>query len=581
MIYYMALDGIFLHSIVSELKDSIVNAKVDKVNQPEKDELIITIRGMGFTKKLLISASSTYPRIHFTTVGKHNPIQAPMYCMVLRKYLTNSRIIDVRQVSTDRVVVMDFESQDELGFNSVYSLVIEIMGRHSNITLVRKRDNIIMDSIKHITPDINTYRSLYPGIEYISAPNSEKLNPLELDMDRFKAYVSEEHISLDDNLFSSIFTGIGKTLSKEMVVRLRNCNNSRESCSSEELFNFSAGFFRALKENKFHFAAYADSASLKEFYCIKLLTLEKYREIPFSSASELLENFYLEKDKIDRLNNKSSDLQKLLNNNLDRCLKKAEILNKTLEECSSKDKFKVFGELLTANIYSLKKGDKEAIVLNYYSEEEEYLNIRLDEMKTPSENIQYYFKRYNKYKKSEEAASEQLRHNDDEIEYLQSVLTNIRNCETYEEIEEIRNELVTTGYIKFKKEYKSNKQKASKPLHFISSDGLDIYVGKNNLQNDYLTLKFADKHDLWLHTKNIPGSHVIVKNTGAIPDRTLEEAAILAAYYSKAKDSSKVPVDYTEVRNVKKPAGSKPGMVIYYTNKTAYVTPCELNLKKA
>lgn len=575
----MALDGIFLYSVVNELKSQLINAKVDKITQPEKDELIFTIRGYGFTKKLLISASSIYPRIHFTKQSKQNPMQAPMYCMVLRKYLTNARITNIHQIDTDRIVVIDFESQDELGFNSIYSLVIEIMGRHSNITLVRQRDNLIMDSIKHITMDMNSYRTLHPGIEYVFPPASEKLNPFDFDVNVFSEYINKKEIFIDDNLFSKLFTGIGKPLSKEMFLRFSNEFRDSEP-NLENLYLFTVQFFNIILQGKYYFSSYSSSAGLKDFHCIKFYTLQKLVETKYESASELLENFYMQKDKIDRLHNKSIDLQKLINNNLERCLKKSEILNNTLEECKEKEQYRIYGELLTANIYSLKKGDKEVTLLNYYSENEEYLNIKLDNTKTPSENIQYYFKKYNKYKKSEEAAREQLENNNTEFQYLQSVLTNIKNCESYEEIEEIRNELVETGYIKFKKGYKGGKAKTSKPLHFISSDGIDIYVGKNNLQNDQLTMKFADKHDIWFHTKDIPGSHVIVKNLGKVPDNTLREAAIIAAYYSKAKDSSKVPVDYTEIKNVKKPSGAKPGMVIYYTNKTIYVTPYDQNLKK-
>jgi predicted ribosome quality control (RQC) complex YloA/Tae2 family protein len=579
----MALDGIFLHSIVIELKQYLINSKIDKVNQPEKDEIILTIRCSGTTKKLLISASSNYPRIHFTNTAKQNPMQPPMFCMVLRKYLIGSRIIDIRQIDGDRLLVIDVESSDELGFNSIYSIVVEIMGRHSNITLLRQRDSLVMDSIKHITPDINSYRSLYPGIKYIYPPSSQKLNPFDFSLSEFRNYVdNNNYISqYEGSTFSKIFSGVSTTLSKEIYYNLktREFVVSRESL--DMLYNYLQDVFSPIKENRFKFLIYSSDASLKDFYCIELHSLFEYKATEYESPSELLEAFYFQKDKIDRLNSKSADLQKLLTNNLDRCYKKEAILNNTLQDCGDKDFYKIQGELLTANIYSIKKGDTSASVYNYYSETpDEYITIKLDEHKTPSENIQYYFKKYNKMKKSEEAAIEQLENNQLETDYLQSVLTSIRNCETYEEIEEIRNELVDSGYIKFKKSSKNNKIKASKPLHFISSDNIDIYVGKNNVQNDYLTLKFADKNDIWLHTKNIPGSHVIIKYNGEVPESTLEEAAILAAYYSKGKDSSKVPVDYTNVKNVKKPSGAKPGMVIYYTNKTLYVTPYELNLKK-
>jgi predicted ribosome quality control (RQC) complex YloA/Tae2 family protein len=568
----MALDGIFLYSIIAELKDIIINSRVDKINQPEKDELALTLRTFKGNKKLLISASSNYPRIHFTNTSKPNPIKAPMFCMVLRKYLSNSKIIDITQKDTDRIVTLKFESNDDLGFNSIYLLVIEIMGRHSNITLIRERDNVIMDSIKHITSDINSFRNLYPGITYVASPESHKLNPLNFNYDEYLNCL-EDRRELKENIFSSLFTGVSSILSKELINILSIDDYSL--LKNESTYSFIKDYFEKIFNKNFYFSAFGvNKDNLKDFYCLKLKTTENLDSIVYDSPSILLEDFYSRKDKADRINSKSSDLQKLLHTNIDRCNKKIKILNDTLTKCSDKDRLKSYGELL----YSMKKGMKEINLLNFYSETEEYLNIQLDINKTPSENIQSYFKKYAKLKSSEEAAIKQKELCDEELEYLNSVLTNILNCDSYDEINEIRKELVESGYIKFKRSSKT-KDKPLKPTHFISSDGIDIYVGKNNMQNDDLTLKFADKFDTWLHTKDIPGSHVIIKAT-EIPDKTLEEAAILASFYSKARESSKVAVDYTIVKNVKKPSGAKPGMVIYYTNKTIYVTPKELNLQK-
>lgn len=287
-----------------------------------------------------------------------------------------------------------------------------------------------------------------------------------------------------------------------------------------------------------------------------------------------MSKFYTEKDKSDKLNYKSANLSKLVSTNLERCYKKQDILKNTYESALDLDKYKLYGELLTANLYCIKEKSKETEVINYYSNNNETVKIKLDPNKTAVENSQCYYKKYNKMKNTLKSMSEQLDMNKKEIEYLESVLTNIKNAEDYDTIDEIKKELISAGYIKFKKSQKSkDRNNTSKPLHFISCDGIDIYVGKNNIQNDYLTLKFADKHDTWMHTKNIPGSHVIIKKYGKIPDATLMQAAGLAAYYSKAKEAGKVPVDYTEVKNVHKPNGAKPGMVIYYTNKTLYVAP--------
>lgn len=568
----MAFDGIYIYSLIKELEDTFVNSKVDKVNQPEKDEIILSFRG---GKKLLISASSVYPRLHITTHSKPNPLKAPMFCMLLRKYLQGAKLESITQVDSDRLVIMKFLSVDELGFDSMYSLIIEIMGRHSNITLVRDRDNIIMDSIKHVSIDMNSYRCIYSGIPYVYPPKSTKLNPKAFSrndvMDKIK------DLEITENIFSTLFTGVSKIFSKELFLRFSNSNLSIE--------DFCINFFSNLfMKNDFSFNIYKNSTGkLIDFYCLNLESLDSMAATNFLSPSEIIDTFYYDKDKQDRLYNRSMDLQKLLNNNIDRCEKKVRILNDTLRQCEEKEDLKIKGELITANIYSMKQGDSKITVQNYYNPDYDEITIDLDPMKTPSQNVQHYFKKYNKLKKAEESALEQLTLAEEELNYLNSVYQNIKTIETYDEIDEIRRELVDSGYIKFHKgtSKKSSKTpKLSKPMHFISSDGYDIYVGKNNMQNDHLTLKFADKTDIWLHTKNIPGSHVIIKGFN-IPDKTLEEAANLAAHFSKASNSSKVPVDYTEVRNVKKPSGSKPGMVIYSTNKTIYIDPIEPNLNKA
>ena len=566
----MAFDGIFLHCLVSDLKEKLINNKIDKINQPEKDEILISIRGVK-KEKLLISSSSNYARIHFTTETKTNPIKAPMFCMVLRKYLTGGKILNITQPSNDRILHIDIESSDELGFNSIYTLIVEIMGRHSNISLVRKRDNKIMESIKHITSFVNSYRTLLPNVIYIEPPKSTKLNPFHFNLENFKSLISD--IDLNETCFSKIFNGISKPLSLEIFNNINKENLNTE----EKIFIYLKEYFNNLLDSK-QFALYYKEGELKDFYSIPINIYENYNKEIFDNPSLMLDTYYYKKDKQDRLHNRSSDLQKLITTNIDRCLKKEKILNKTLKECSEKEKLRIYGDLLTSYIYTIKKGDKNINLVNFYSEEGESLTIPLDENKTPSENIQRYYKKYNKLKKSEESALEQLDKNIEELDYLNSVLTNLKSIENYTEIEEIKEELITSHYIKHRK--KSNKKaKASKPMHFKSSEGYDIFVGKNNFQNDYLTLKFADKMDTWLHTKNIPGSHVIIKGRN-IPDKTLEEAATLAAFYSKGKNSTKIPVDYTEIRHVKKPSGAKPGMVIYATNKTIYIDPYEIDLER-
>lgn len=572
----MAIDGIYLYSLVQDLKKSILNSKIDKINQPEKDEIIITLRKERKNLKLLISASPKYPRFNLTTVSKSNPLQAPMFTMVLRKYLIGGRIIDIIQQEGDRIVKFLIESSDELGFNSIYSLIVEIMGRHSNITLVRERDNKIMECIKHISPSMNSYRVLYPGIDYKYPPKSTKINPFSFNDTTLQDFVNKNSIIFNNNFFVSCFTGISKPLSEHLFIEY---NKKYTDFSPQNIYNFINDFLNTLLDNE-SFKIYKDeNGNYIDFYVTQLNQLENNFSFEvLENIHELMDKYYLEKDKQERIKGRSVNLQKLVITNIDRCIKKENKLNDVLKKCEDKDNFKIKGDLLTSYIYSIKKGDRNFTTFNFFSEKGEEITILLDENKTPSENIQSYYKKYNKLKKSEESAIEQLEKNDEELQYLYSVLTNIENCESYSEIDDIKEELISTGYVRKRKANgkSSKKAKSSKPIHYISSDGIDIFVGKNNIQNDYLSLKFANKNFMWLHTKNIPGSHVIICSNN-IPDNTLVEAATLAAHYSKAKDSSKVPVDYTLVKNLKKPNGANPGMVIYHTNYTMYVEPSEFN----
>lgn len=571
----MALDGIYLYSLVNNLKNSIIDSKIDKINQPEKDEIILTIRKDRKNIKLLISSSPKFARIHLTNNVKQNPIVAPMYLMVLRKYILGGRIIDLIQKDNDRILIMKIENRDELGFDSTYSLIIEIMGRHSNITLVRDRDNKIMESIKHITPNINSYRVLYPGVEYVYPPISNKLDPFSCTYENLNSFITNNSIALDKDFYFNCFTGISKLLSNELYYSI---TKEHSSPTRNEIYENLKNFTNNISENP-SFTIFSDNEGyLKDYYCTHLsYSYANYKTTNYDDPNILMDTFYSKKDKQDRLQNKSTDLQRLINTNIDRCNKKSNILKETLKECEKKDDYKIKGDLLTSYIYSIKKGDNECTLLNFYNEnEEEYIKISLDKTKTPSENIQRYYKKYNKLKASEEHAILELEKNNNEVEYLNSVLTNILNVESYDEIDEIKNELIETGYIRYKKKDKQKKAKISKPHHFTSSDNIDIYVGKNNIQNDYLSLKFANKNFLWLHAKDIPGSHVIVCAFD-VPDKTLEEAAIIAGFYSKGKNNNKLSVDYTKVKELKKPNGSKPGMVIYHKNNTIVINPNDFN----
>ena len=504
-----------------------------------------------------------------------------MFTMVLRKYLIGGKILGIEQIDGDRLIKICIEASDELGFNSIYYLIVEIMGRHSNLSLVRERDNKIMECIKHVGSDVNSFRTLYPGVTYTYPPVSPKLNPFNFQLKDFTEFISNNNLELNDLIFNKIFTGVSNILSKNLYKDLLT-SSSEDEITTTILYDYFSKFINELSDN-LQYSIYAKNGDFLEFYCVKLNNFAECESINFTDPNALLDKFYKEKDKQERLKNRSVNIQKLLHTNIERCLKKGEKLASTLENCKTKEFYKIKGDLLTSFIYSINPGDSEITLQNFYSENYEDIKIDLDPNKSPSENVQSYYKKYNKLKKSEEAAKEQLEKNSEELLYLNSVLINIQNADNYEEIEDIKNELITTEYIRKRKQNKnSKKSKPSKPLHFISSDGIDIYVGKNNIQNDYLSLKLASKNHLWLHTKNIPGSHVIICATD-IPDSTLEEAAALAAYYSKAQNSTKVPVDYTLVKNLKKPSGAKPGMVIYHTNYTLLTDPksyTELNIVK-
>ena len=464
----MALDGIFLSSLLTDLKESIVDSKIDKINQPEKDEIILQLRKNRSNIKLLISASSQFSRLHITNIQKENPLKAPLFLMVLRKYLVGGLITDITQKDSDRIVTIHVSSRDELGFDSKYLLIVEIMGRHSNITLVRERDLKVMESIKHITPDINTYRVLYPGVTYVYPPTSTKLNPFDFTEKDLINILEDSSYNLDENFFFKNFTGVSKILSKELYSNLSSYNYSVKD--TERLYKFIKNLFNDIKNNPSFNIYVDDNGILKDFHAVKLSSL---KAINYEDPSKMLDEFYYKKDKQERLHSRSQNLQKLIHTNIERCNKKEKILENTLEDCKSKEDFKVKGDLLTSFIYSFKKGDKSITLQNFYDENLPDVEIKLNPNKSPSENVQIYYKKYNKLKKAEEEAYIQLEKNEDELKYLNSVLTNILNADSYDEIEEIKNELMETGYLKFKKSSQKKKNK-SKPLHFISSDGIDI-----------------------------------------------------------------------------------------------------------
>ena len=581
----MAFDGITVSAIKAEIEDKILGGRIDKVYQPEKDEIILGIRSMGQAYKLLLTSNASNPKFHFTQTNPSNPMTPPLFCMVMRKHLQSGKIIKIEQPDFDRILNIYVESLNELGDYSVKKLVLEIMGRHSNIILTDE-NNTILDCIKHIGHDTSSVREVLPGREYTLPPSQGKINTLELDDNNFKEVLENNHSFEIQSVIYKNYTGISPIAASEICYRA-NVNGSTPvealtDIQKEVIFNEFAKLVEDIKANRFYPESITnEKGKTIDFSPIEMSQFNGFEIKKYTSISELIESFYANRDFAYRIGQKTQDLRKLITQNIERCIRKKDIQMQTLRSIKNRGELRLKGELLTANIYSIKKGMTTVELPNYYSENQELVAIELDSNKTPSENAQKYYKAYNKAKRTFEALKDQIKSNDEELAYLESVLTSVNNCTDEQDVKEIRRELREEGYVKKVKNQKDKSKKHSVPLHFISQDGFDIYVGKNNIQNDELTLKFARPRDIWMHTKNIPGSHVIIVANGhTIPDTTLNEGAMLSAFYSKAKNSSKVPVDYTEKKNVKKPNGSKPGFVIYETNKTAYITTSEEEIKK-
>lgn len=581
----MALDGVAVANIAYELKELLLGGRVDKIYQPEADELIMAVRSLGNNYKLLLTANASHPRIHLTQVQKENPMVAPMFCMVLRKHIAGGKIIAIEQPNFERILNIHIESLNEMGDSTVKKLVIEIMGKHSNIMLLDENDTVL-DSIKHVSHDTSSVREVLPGKKYVLPPSQDKLNILELTKESFTNVITaQKGVKIQEIIFGS-YTGISPILASELCNRAEldgsQYSEALTPCDVEKLFNVLDCLRNIIIEGRFAPEMIIDEANKKiiDFSSTEMTLYDGYSKECYRSISSLLENFYYQKDNSTRMKQKTHDLNKLIHLNIERCTKKREIQNKTLKDIKDREKWKKYGELITSNIYQIEKGQTFFETQDFYEESLPLVKINLDAEQTPVENAQRYFNKYNKAKRTFAALQEQIEQNDAELKYLEQLQTLLNNSQDEANIIEIHAELSEQGYIKKRKLKKGEKVKKTKPMHYVSSEEYDIYVGKNNVQNDELTLRFASSNDLWLHTKDIPGSHVIIKTKGfGIPEETILEAAQLAAFYSKGRHSSSVPVDYTLKKNVKKPNGAKPGMVIYEDNKTLYVTPDEAIIK--
>lgn len=579
----MAYDGIAVSNIVYELKEKFMGGRIDKIYQPRNDEIIFSVRSVREGNfRVLLSANSMHPRMHITDIKKENPVTAPMFCMVLRKHIAGGRILDIRQPDFERIIIIDVESMNEMGDLGVKHIITEFMGKYSNIILTDENGHIL-DSIKHVSHDRSSVREVLPGGEYVFPPSQGKYNPMSLDYSSFMKLAKERGgLTLQALIYKS-YTGISPAYAAEICYKAGFDSSDRVEQLDENglksIFNCFSSDMDKVKIGEFTpHIVYGGDGGVMDFFSLSSSQYGNCKRKSFESFSVLLEEFYSKKDNQYHVRQRAHDIRRVVISNIERCAKKLDIQIKAIKDTEKRDYYKLCGELIMANIYSIEEKADRFTAMNYYEDGMPEIEIRLDPMLTASENSNRYFAKYNKAKRTYAAATVQKKQTEEELKYLESVLTAIESAEDDSDIREIKAELTGEGYLKAKKQQKGKIQNAkkAKPMHFVSTDGLDFYAGKSNVQNDELTLHFADSEDIWLHTKNIPGSHVIIKCAGKeLPEQTLIEAAIIAASFSKAKDSSKVPVDYTVRKNVKKPRGAKPGMVIYEQNKTLYVDPDE------
>lgn len=573
----MAFDGITISCITNELNTVLNNARIDKVLQPEYDEIVLSVRAGGKNRKLVLSASSNNPRIHFTTVQKENPEKAPMFCMLLRKHFLGGKIVGVTQPGFERIVKISIESRNEMGDISVKSLVIEIMGRVSNIILC-DGENKVLGSIKHIDFSVSKVRQLIPGMFYEMPPSQGKTNPLTVKREEIFSMIKNFELGADKFLLDG-FTGIGPLSAREIAYRFfgvcdENCFAMTDE-KKEKFAEYIFEFFEKIKSGKFcPVLIYKKEGKIWDFSGIDIT---QYRELvkvhKFESLNEAVDEFYKTKDFSERIAQKSSSLSKFIENNIQRCRKKYALQQQKLKECDGKDRYKMYGDLITANIYRINDSDTFLSAENYY-DNMNIVKIDLLPELNASQNAQRYYKLYQKLKNAEIETKKQLELTSSELDYLESVKENLQIAESEKDINEIRDELYSQGYHIKRAEKSKIRKTVSKPLEYELSDGFVAYVGRNNIQNDELTLRMSRANDLWFHTKFIHGSHTVIKTNGQKPsDDVIVEAAKICAYYSKARNSANVPVDYTVIKNVKKPSGAKPGMVIYDNYNTVNVKP--------
>lgn len=574
----MALDGAFLRQIQLEINDWAIGSRVDKITQPSKEELVISLRQKGGSRKLLICSGASSPRIHFTQAKIENPKTPPMFCMLMRKHLSSARLVRTQQSGMDRVLFLIFETYNELGDLTEVALAIEIMGRHSNCILIGS-DGRVVDSLKRIDMEMSSVRPILPGITYTLPPGQDKLDlsqtPVSAVMERIR---SGKDVPLSKALLYAV-QGLSPILCREAAFAadggLDHVISQQTEDSMEKLEEYLIHLKQALASGECVPTAvfYPDRKPMDFSFVSVAQYGSSMMSRTYPSCSDLLDEFYTQRDLMARMHARSSDLLKFLSNTMERIHRKLAVQEEELSISAQREQLKMMGDLLSANLYSITKGQTEITVQNYYDEALPDLVIPLDSRLSPSQNAQKYYGEYRKAQTAEKKLLTLIEEGRQELAYLESVYDLLSRAVTSAELEQIREELALGRYVKL---YKGRDKSSGKlpPKKYLSDDGFTILVGRNNMQNDRLTLKESRNYDMWLHTKNIPGSHVVVVADGKeIPDSTLTQAAIIAAVNSKAAESSQVPVDYTLIKNIKKPPAAKPGMVIYHVYQTAYVHP--------
>ena len=564
----MAFDGITIANITKELADKLTGGRIRKIAQPENDELILTIKSTEGNFRLLISASASLPLIYLTENNKPSPLTAPNFCMLLRKHIENGRIVGISQPGLERIIRFDVEHLDELGDLRRKTLVVEIMGKHSNIIFCDENDRII-DSIKHVSLQMSSVREVLPGRTYFIPVTQEKADPLSLTPESFSELIGSKSTKLAKALYTS-YTGISPVAANEVIFRSGlNAEMSGNALSELEmlhLYKTFSYFMEDIKTGSFAPQIVYNGKTPVEYAALPMTMYGDFTQLSHESISYILETYYAERNTVTRIRQRSVDLRKIVQTALERSRKKYDIQAKQLKDTEKRDTYRIYGELLTTYGYNAEPGAKSLNVLNYYTNEE--LTIPLDPQLTALENAKKYFDKYAKLKRTYEAVTELLEKTGSEVEHLDSISTALDIALSEEDLVEIKEELMEYGYIKKRHPGGKKPKITSKPFHYISSDGYHMYVGKNNFQNEELTFKFATGNDWWFHAKGVPGSHVVVKTDGAedMPDTTFEEAGRLAAYYSQNRGNEKVEIDYIQKKHVKKPKGGKPGFVVYYTN---------------